>query len=208
MTTSTDADVTTPGESAVAAPESRHVSPYSTREKIGRLLWAIVQATIFRYSFHNWYGWRAWLLRRFGANIDPHAVVRRTARIECPWNLTLGRNSCLGDGAIAYCLGPITIGERVSISQYAHLCAGTHDYTDPAMPLIPTADHHRERCLDRDRSVHRAERHRRSRRHRGRTGMRLQGLQAVDDLRWKSGAAADAARIPRRHGLIRERCPS
>jgi putative colanic acid biosynthesis acetyltransferase WcaF len=116
--------------------EARHSSPYSTREKVGRLLWAIVQATIFRYSFHNWYGWRAWLLRRFGANVHPESIVRRTARIECPWNLTLGKNSCLGDGAIAYCLGTITIGERVSISQYAHLCAGTHDYTDPAMPLI------------------------------------------------------------------------
>jgi putative colanic acid biosynthesis acetyltransferase WcaF len=30
----------------------------------------------------------------------------------------------------------VTIGERVSISQYAHICAGTHDFTRPDMPLI------------------------------------------------------------------------
>ena len=82
----------------------RHVSPYSTREKIGRLLWSIVQATLFRLSFPTWYGWRRFLLRRFGARIDATAHVRRTARIECPWNLRMERNSCLGDHAIAYCL--------------------------------------------------------------------------------------------------------
>lgn len=37
---------------------------------------------------------------------------------------------------ILYALGPINIGRRATISQGAHLCAGTHDYRDPAMPLI------------------------------------------------------------------------
>jgi putative colanic acid biosynthesis acetyltransferase WcaF len=123
-------DVTTPN------PEDRHISPYSRQEKIARLLWAIVQGTLFRWSFTTWYGWRRFLLTRFGARVHSSAVVRRTARIECPWNLTIGRNSCLGDGAIAYCLGPVTIGDRVSISQHAHLCAGTHDYDDARMPLL------------------------------------------------------------------------
>jgi len=48
----------------------------------------------------------------------------------------MGRNSCLGDGAIVYCLGKVVIGNRVSISQYAHLCAGTHDFNDKDMPLL------------------------------------------------------------------------
>jgi putative colanic acid biosynthesis acetyltransferase WcaF len=117
-------------------PEDRHVSPYSTREKVGRVLWAMVQATLFRFSFHTWYGWRRFLLRRFGATIHSTANIRRTARIECPWNLALGANSCLGDGSTAYCLGPITIGARVSISQNVHLCAGTHDYSKADMPLL------------------------------------------------------------------------
>ncbi|MEM7229327.1 MAG: putative colanic acid biosynthesis acetyltransferase [Planctomycetota bacterium] len=136
----TQAPQTTSTEEPVvdAAPEAeaRHDSPYTTKEKIGRLLWAIVQATIFQYSFHNWYGWRSMLLRMFGATIANDVVIRRTVKVECPWNLTMGKNSCLGDHVIAYCLGPITIGERVSVSQHAHLCAGTHDYKDPALPLL------------------------------------------------------------------------
>jgi len=48
----------------------------------------------------------------------------------------MGKNSCLGDSVIVYCLGEVTIGDRVSVSQYAHICAGTHEYNDESMPLL------------------------------------------------------------------------
>jgi putative colanic acid biosynthesis acetyltransferase WcaF len=117
-------------------PDARHISAYSAREKIGRMLWAIVQVTAFRGSFHNWYRWRAWVLGAFGAKVHPTARIRRTVRIECPWNLSIGESSSVGDRAILYCLGPVTIGSRVSISQHAHICAGSHDYTRPEMTLL------------------------------------------------------------------------
>lgn len=120
----------TPGEAA------RAVSPYSTNEKIGRMLWAMVQGTLFRCSFHTWYGMRAWLLRRFGAKLAGNVRIRRTVRIECPWNLTMGENSSAGDRSLLYCLGPVTIGKNVSISQQAHVCAGSHDYTRADLPLL------------------------------------------------------------------------
>jgi putative colanic acid biosynthesis acetyltransferase WcaF len=118
------------------ASEDRHISPYTFQEKVWRMLWAIVQATLFRFSFHTWNGWRIFLLKSYGAEVDPTCIIRRTATIECPWNLTMGRNSCLGDGAIVYCLGKVKIGNRVSISQYVHICAGTHDYNQREMPLL------------------------------------------------------------------------
>ena len=111
-------------------------SPYSTREKVGRLLWAVVQATLFRPSFHSWYGWRRALLAAFGARLDPVVRIRRTVRIECPWNLSVGHDSAIGDGVTLYCLGSVSIGARVTVSQGAHLCAGTHDYTKRSMPLV------------------------------------------------------------------------
>ncbi len=114
----------------------RHVSPYTSREKIARILWSVVQATLFRLSFHNCYGWRRFLLRRFGASIGRDCVIRRSVRIECPWNLTMADNACLGDRVNAYCLGTVTIGRRVSVSQDAELCAGSHDYTTRDMPLL------------------------------------------------------------------------
>jgi len=32
-------------------------------------------------------------------------------------------------------LGPIKLGARATISQYAHICAGSHDLTRPDRPL-------------------------------------------------------------------------
>jgi putative colanic acid biosynthesis acetyltransferase WcaF len=48
----------------------------------------------------------------------------------------VGDWSGIGAGARIYSLGPITLGAAVTVSQGAHLCAGTHDYTDPTLPLI------------------------------------------------------------------------
>jgi putative colanic acid biosynthesis acetyltransferase WcaF len=121
------------GEDVLA---SRRISPYSTTEKIKRLLWGCVQATLFRASFHNWYGFRRALLRAFGASLAPTANVRRTVLIECPWNLSVGAESSIGDRAILYCLGPVQIGSRTTVSQGAHLCAGTHDHRRASMRLV------------------------------------------------------------------------
>jgi putative colanic acid biosynthesis acetyltransferase WcaF len=119
-----------------AASPPRSQSPWTLRQRIGRVLWAIVQATAFRCSPHNAYRWRAALLRLFGANLARDVRVRRTVRIEVPWHLTVGEDSAIGDFAIVYSLGPITIGRYVTVSQYAHLCAGTHDATNRRMTLL------------------------------------------------------------------------
>ncbi|MCL4197361.1 MAG: hypothetical protein KJZ69_07685 [Phycisphaerales bacterium] len=116
--------------------EQRHLSTWTTREKIGRVLWYWIEATLFRLSPRPMYRWRAWLVRRFGGEVHPTARLRSTVRIEVPWHLSVGAGSSVGDFAILYCLGPIRIGRGVTISQYAHLCAGTHDFTRRDMPLL------------------------------------------------------------------------
>jgi putative colanic acid biosynthesis acetyltransferase WcaF len=124
----------------VSAPDpagDRHVSPWSGRAQIARLLWAIVAGTLFRPSPRPFYRWRNWLLRRFGATIHPTARIRPSVEIEIPWHLSVGANSSVGDHAVLYCLAPVTLGDRVTVSQYAHLCAGTHDHTRRSMPLVP-----------------------------------------------------------------------
>ena len=119
-----------------AAFAAAQVSPWTLREKIGRALWMIVRGSLFRYSWHNWYGWRRWLLRVFGATVGRNVVVRPTASVEIPWLLTIGDYSSLGDRVIVYNLGRITIGRRVTVSQHAHLCAGSHDFSRWDMPLL------------------------------------------------------------------------
>ncbi len=114
-------------------PES---SPWTLKAKIGRALWMLVGQPIFRLSFHNWYGFRRGLLRLFGAKVGRDVRVRPTVKVEVPWNIDLRDGATVGDFAILYSLGQITIGERAIVSQYSHLCAGTHDFTDRRFPLI------------------------------------------------------------------------
>lgn len=112
------------------------VSPWTLKEKVGRALWMLVRLPLLRMSWHNWYAYRRWLLRLFGARIGKSCIIRPTASIEIPWLLEMDDFATLGDHSIVYNLGKITIGKRVTISQYAHLCAGSHDFTDPSMPLL------------------------------------------------------------------------
>ena len=121
---------------AARCAEERNISPVSTSWKIRRLLWSIVQNTLYRYSFHTWSRWRVLLLRLFGAKIGKKYLIRRTSRIYYPWLLEIGDLVVIGDRAEIYNLGRIIIGDRAMISQEAYLCAGTHDYTSLAMPLV------------------------------------------------------------------------
>ena len=116
--------------------ENRHTAVWSLRTQFRRVLWLLVQVTLFRLSFHTMNRWRAVLLRVFGAKVGRGCIIRRTVRIEMPWHLELNDHVCIGDHCILYCLGHVRLGERVSISQYSHLCAGTHDYTRQDLPLI------------------------------------------------------------------------
>jgi len=48
----------------------------------------------------------------------------------------MGECSCLANDVDCYCVAPVVLGEHAIVSQYAHLCAASHDYNDPAFPLI------------------------------------------------------------------------
>ncbi|MBV7258516.1 putative colanic acid biosynthesis acetyltransferase [Erythrobacter crassostreae] len=76
------------------------------------------------------------LLRLFGAKIGANAHIYPSVRITIPWNIDIGDEAGVGDGAILYALGPITIGARATVSQGAHLCAGSHDISDSARRLL------------------------------------------------------------------------
>lgn len=116
--------------------EARRTSTWTIREKLGRAVWELTQATLFRYSPRPFYKWRGWLLRRFGARVHTTAHIHPTVQIDVPWNLRVGAYTSVGDAARLYCLGSVILGDRVTISQHAHLCAGTHDYSDSSMPLL------------------------------------------------------------------------
>lgn len=113
----------------------RHISPFSLQEKIARVLWAVAESTLFRTTWPTWYRYRAWLLRRFGAAVHPTARIRRTCSFVCPWNLTVGPNTATGEKVWFYCLGPVSVGARVTLSHFAQLCAGGHNTETVGMEL-------------------------------------------------------------------------
>jgi len=113
----------------------RALCPYSRREYLGRLLWALV-TPVFRFSPRPFFGWRRGLLRLFGAYVGREVHVYPSARIYLPWNLSLGDQASVGEWVLIYNLGPVIIGERATISHRAHLCAGTHDYCAINLPLL------------------------------------------------------------------------
>ncbi len=109
---------------------------FSFWSKLRRAMWNCVYICLFRYSPIPMRRYRLFILKCFGATVCKTANVYPSAKIWHPKNLMLGGNSTLGPAVIVYNQGLITIGERVIVSQGAHLCASTHDYNNPLHPLI------------------------------------------------------------------------
>ena len=115
--------------------ENRRSTKYPLRELIGRLFWACC-APLFRWSPRLCWGWRRFLLRLFGARVGANVHIHHSVRIFLPWHLQIGDWSSVGFDALLYNLGPMKIGKRVTISQRAHLCGGTHKFREASMPLV------------------------------------------------------------------------
>ena len=114
---------------------NRSARKYSRKELSLRVFWAIGRL-VFRLSPRPCFGFRRWLLRMFGAKIGQRVNIYPSVLIYFPWNLEIGDDSAIGEWALVYNLGKVTIGKKSTISQRVHLCAGTHDYRDSTMPLV------------------------------------------------------------------------
>lgn len=98
-------------------------------------LWWLVQASLFAWSPQVLYGWRRFLLRRFGAKIGKGVIIRPSARITYPWKVSIGDFAWIGDEVVLYSLGEIDIGANAVASQRCYLCTGSHDYTRPTFDI-------------------------------------------------------------------------
>jgi putative colanic acid biosynthesis acetyltransferase WcaF len=105
------------------------------RSKLAVQIWWVVQATVFRWSPQVAYGFRRWLLRRFGAKVGVRVLVRPTVEITYPWKVTLEDNCWVGDHVTLYSLGSIRIGRDAVVSQHSYLCTGDHDSADVSFAI-------------------------------------------------------------------------
>lgn len=115
------------------------------REKLAQRLWQFVRPIVFGCS--PWFArkWRvAWL--RFASMwygeldrwmcISKECSIARAARVDYPWNFSIGSQSSIGEHAWVYCLDKITIGKNCCIGDNAKLLTGSHDLSSPHFDLV------------------------------------------------------------------------
>ncbi len=128
------------GGGAVPPPTRRSV--WTRKEKLIRVLWGVCRPVWVLVP-----GLRPALLRAFGGEAGPGCRFAGSVKVTIPWNVKCGARVVVGERAILYALGPITIGDDTVIDRRAHLCAGTHDMTDSRFPLIKPPIVIGKRCL-------------------------------------------------------------
>ena len=79
--------------------QNRRARKYSSGEMIRQVMWKVAQP-LLRLSPRPSFGWRRFLLRRFGAKIGRGVHIYPSATIDFPWNLGAGDESAIGEHAI------------------------------------------------------------------------------------------------------------
>ncbi|HZL26046.1 MAG TPA: putative colanic acid biosynthesis acetyltransferase [Acidobacteriaceae bacterium] len=122
--------------SAAAHPDPFVRPAFTVANRARRALWNTCWLLVFRPTPRPFHAWRSLLLRLFGATIGADCHIYPSARVWAPWNLICADHVAIGPGAEVYNPSPIHLDSHVILSQEAYLCGATHDYNDPAFPLL------------------------------------------------------------------------
>ena len=127
--------------SAESVAAKGEIDPYlrpafSLRDRLKRALWNGCWLLLYRVSPRPLHSWRALLLRAFGAKLGPNCHFYSGSRIWAPRNLSCADQVTVADGAEIYNPAPIYFGSHAIVSQGAYICGATHDFDDPAFPLL------------------------------------------------------------------------
>ncbi|KAA0217485.1 MAG: hypothetical protein DYG94_00250 [Leptolyngbya sp. PLA3] len=124
--------VSTDDGSESAAEKALRKTPWTLKQNIARTVWM----TAGRAAWFLLPRFRASLIRLFGGDVGKNCTFGGSVEVTIPWNVSIGDNVRVRHGAIIYSLGEITIGDNCVLDARSHLCAGTHDMSDPAFPLV------------------------------------------------------------------------
>jgi len=107
-------------------------SPGAPRWKLA--LWLVVGQVLLASELPGT-PWRRWLLISFGARIGNGCRLKPRLRVKSPWRLVVGDHCWLGENVWIDNLAPVTLADRVCLSQGAFLCTGNHDYRSRGFEL-------------------------------------------------------------------------
>lgn len=127
--------------SAATAADPYLRPAFTPGDRLRRLSWNLCHALLYRPSPRPFHAWRAALLRLFGATMGSNCHFYPASRVWAPWNLICADQVTAADGAEIYNPAPIHLGSHAILSQQAYLCGATHDFNDPAFPLLAFAMH-------------------------------------------------------------------
>ena len=114
--------------------QNRNDKKYPLKEQVLRVFWSLGKI-VFLLTPRPMFGLRRFILRLFGAKIGKKVYIYPSTKIYFPWKFSISDWSAIGENALIYNLGEVKIGKKATISHNAHICAGTHDYTDVTLPL-------------------------------------------------------------------------
>lgn len=109
---------------------------FSLGNRLRRLIWNTCWLILYRTSPRPFHAWRSMLLRVFGATLGPNCHFYPASKVHSPWHLHCADGVAAGDGVEIYNPAPMHFGSHAILSQGAYLCGATHDYDDPAFPLL------------------------------------------------------------------------
>ncbi len=103
-----------------------------------RAIWYLINAFIFRSSLMVLLpsGFKAAILRMFGATVAKNVVIKPRVDIKSPWFLEVGEHVWIGERVWIDNHTLVRIGSNSCISQGAYLFTGNHDWDDPAFAFF------------------------------------------------------------------------
>ncbi len=114
---------------------------FSISHRVRRASWNVVWVLLYRTSPRPLHAWRSLLLRLHGAKMGPDCHFYPASKVWAPWNLVCANQVTAADHAEIYNPACISFGSHAILSQGAYVCGATHDYDDPAFPLVAYAMH-------------------------------------------------------------------
>lgn len=97
------------------------------------MLWYVLKCFVFLSPLPWPSNLKVRCLRLFGAKVGRNVYIKPRVNVHFPWKLRIGDHTWIGEEVCIINFEPVAIGNHCCLSQRATICAGNHDYRDPAM---------------------------------------------------------------------------
>lgn len=101
-----------------------------------RVLWYVVNATLFKSYLLPISSLKVIILKLFGAKMGKNITIKPCVNIKYPWFLTVGNHVWIGEEVWIDNLTRVIIGDNCCLSQGVMLLTGNHNYKKTAFDLM------------------------------------------------------------------------